>query len=166
MYSLLTVAVLIGLVIYYFVLLKGNKDISFDLKRGFRCYICKEDLKKTHEETYSRLISDELVTSDKWVEACTCCKRDESIDLINGSKKKHYINKFKKFLLSDKSKKFTNGILIVMLITILINLVTSIGFKIYLSALPNFFNILFWTLMVIKIKFQSVKKYEPLDWQK
>ncbi len=154
MISLLITLLLVSLIIFYFRRSKKTQNIAFDITKGVRCFSCKEKLvdgDAYYDLLYLKLGQDNL-------EACQCCKRDESIDLLIGNKKRLLLNKFKKFLISDKSKIVTIGLLYSLGGALILSLVLQFTMNISMFGLSNFINILYWVIMIYKQEISSIEK--------
>ena len=111
------------------------------------CPSCKESLPG----------GDEFIPTEKIV-TCLSCKRDESLEEVVGNKWKSRMAKFRVYLISDKFKKLqvillcTLGVFVIVDITCIFTGIRG------MSIFSNSFNALYWILMLIRLRYTTIKK--------
>jgi hypothetical protein len=116
---------------------------------GERCYSCKEKIPNWNLDFLDK----------EYLEMCTCCKRDESLDKVIGIKKKTLLNKVKKYLVSNRSRKLTSGLLIALVVFLIVDIISVLFLKMsWPSYVNNLINISFWSVMLYKQRLTTIKK--------
>jgi len=164
MIGILTTLLLVSLIIFYFRRSKKTQNISFDILLGARCLSCKNTMVTESEYnellvTHSYLLlGGDYRKGNQNINICQCCKRDESIDLLIGKKRKLVLNKIKKYLISSKSNLLTIGLLYSLGGVLILSLVLQFTMNISIFGLSNFINLLYWVIMVYKQEVSSIEK--------
>lgn len=145
-------AVLIMLVsmLYIFFLNRRRKNISYDIKYGHRCYICKEIIEKEHN----------LLDNEEKIVACVSCERDRKLNEVIGGKRYVIFNRVKKYLISDNSKKICIWFIILQVCAISLSIFSLFIFKLKFNVgiITNLFNMIYWAILVIKTRLTTIKK--------
>lgn len=136
---------------WYLHTIRKYKDISYEMRLGEICYSCKDIIPVTINDIHN------ISPDDSRLCMCISCKRDESIQSLLGMSRKSYINRLKKYIVSDKSRNFQKTILIFLCIGIVLDMIILFGTN--LKGYNNFvssFNIIYWTFMILKRKYSTV----------
>lgn len=115
-------------IIWYFATHSRWKDISWDIRRGFKCPSCKCDI-YTKEEEYNIWTSSIVNLNDNKVIFCKSCKRDESIHLVLNKKNKLLL-KFRNYLLMVDQKQMLTFFISLVIFATVIDFIISINFGI------------------------------------
>ena len=76
---------------------KRRESISWEVKRGKKCFSCKENLDLPEEDLFKRILDDKELT-----QLCVSCSRDMKLSLIKNPISSLKF-KFHKYLFSNKS---------------------------------------------------------------
>ncbi len=146
--SALTPFIFIG---YWYYLQKRRENISFDIRFGLRCYSCKE---KNGFDISSRFVNNDIVEK---LEICKSCEREERLNIL--FKRRLNINRIKRFLISNKSRK-VQGILLVMIVScVVIDITMLFTIKVRgFGLLSNLISIVFWVCFIGRFIVTSIKK--------
>lgn len=133
-------------ILYNYFFFKKRESISFGIKHGLNCYSCKSAISTLEDLVNSGFspFSDE----NKEAKLCKSCERDEKLCSLTDSKS---VNKtsFKRFLISDKSKKLQSIFLYLGIFFIIIDLIFRLAFDFrYFVIITSLFNSLFWLLFI------------------
>ena len=133
-------------VIFFLCLRKRRRSIAYEINHGIKCYSCKEDL----EENVI------LVKYKEDIKICKVCNREEKFNIINN---KLNFSKLKRLLLSEKSEKFQNIILMLSIVFIFIDAILSYRYNIKWFWVFNcIFNLIFWSIFFLRYYVTSIKK--------
>lgn len=144
----------IFLIVITMYLLTTRESVSWNVKRGKSCYSCKIDLGLSNEEIIKRLGD----TSDKHLELCLSCVRDQKLSLIV-SPISSLKFKFQRFLFSEKSETvfyYFAGVAFFFIVLDVILMIFGIKTKLNLTYLT--LNLFFWIFTTYKIIYTSQKK--------
>jgi len=141
--SLIIIAISFSLA-YYLFFIRKRKNVSFDIKCGARCYLCKEKIE----------VQDDAYWMTEKLDACKSCNRDLKLDILV-NKHKFYKNKFKKYLI--ESNQLINSLLILTLTFIIIEIGVFIIFKTTFYNLSGWILIFYWIINTYKIRITSIK---------
>lgn len=157
-------------IIYFFLISKNKENVSFEVKKGLRCYCCKEEI-LTREEYYHNLLKKSIITQNGLVEfddnptKCLSCKRSDNINsVITGNLVSKLKTTLMLFLISNKAIRFNKILLFLMFFFIGTDIykkmtddnASRIFFILYVIT-----NIVFWTFMVLQRNMFLMKK--PAD---
>jgi hypothetical protein len=146
--------------IYSIIRVKKLNSITFDVRRGEKCYSCAididhDDVDYTDFSTYKASLKNENFN------LCVACKREESLDQFvkSGFPNATRINKFKKYLFSKKSDKLVWYFLFAILTSIAIEFIARFvfGVKIFWFLTP-ILNIIYWSIFCYKSKITYIKE--------
>ena len=134
-----------------------NKEcVSFSKKIGTMCYSCSDEIENNDPmDTYKRIVDDK-----EDFRLCKSCERDEKLGyFIYGNNKDQKINKFKKFLLSNKFRKVNLIILIAIPLTLSLHYFLLFVYKIDEFQILNYLIVtIFWIVFLYKNKLEYKKK--------
>ena len=134
-------------------LLKKRNYVSWDVKKGKKCYNCKDDLNLSNVDLFKRLMD-----SEEHTRLCVSCSRDMKLSLIKNPISSLKF-KFHKYLFSKKSDKivyyFTGGVFFFILLDITL---MFFGIKANLYLVYGTINIFFWILNTYKTIYTTEKK--------
>lgn len=152
-FSFSSILIMLVSMLYIFFLNRRRKSISYDIKYGHRCYICKESIEK------ERNLSDWLDDKEKIV-ACVSCERDRKLNEVIGGKRYVIFNRVKKYLISDNSKKIWIWFIILQVCAISLSIFSLFIFKLKFNVgiITNLFNMIYWAILVIKTRLTTIKK--------
>lgn len=132
---------------------KRRESISWEVKRGKKCYSCKEDLDLPEEDLFKRILSDKEHT-----QLCVPCSRDMKLSLIKNTMISLKF-KFHKYLFSNKSNNTVYYFTIAVFLFILLDIILmTFGIKIKLYLIYGSINILFWAFNTYKTLYTTIKK--------
>ena len=139
--------------------IKKYKSITFEVRRGERCYGCSTLVEHDHPDLDYTDFAAMLQKED--FKLCVACKREESLDQFvkSGFPDATRINKFKKYLFSKKSDKIVWYFLIAILTSIAIEFISRFVFdvKIFWFLTP-ILNIIYWSIFCYKSKITYIKE--------
>lgn len=130
---------------------KKYKSITFDVRRGMKCYGCATDVEYDLEKAFEYFEEN----SDTKMKLCVACKRDESLDsfIKTGFPDSTRMNKLRKHLFSKKSDRIVWYFLLAILVSIVIEIISRLFFDIKISwVLTPILNIVYWTIFCYKTK--------------
>ena len=134
-----------------------NKEcVSFSKKIGTMCYSCSDEIEYDDPmDTYKRIVEDK-----EDFRLCKACDRDEKLGyFIYDNNKDQKINKFKKFLLSNKFRKINLIILIAIPLTLSLHYFLLFVYKIDEFQILNYLIVtIFWIVSLYKNKLEYKKK--------
>ena len=134
-----------------------NKEcVSFSKKIGTMCYSCSDEIEYDDPmDTYKRIVEDK-----EDFRLCKACDRDEKLGyFIYDNNKDQKINKFKKFLLSNKFRKINLIILIAIPLTLSLHYFLLFVYKIDEFQILNYLIVtIFWIVFLYKNKLEYKKK--------
>ena len=148
--------VLIAVAFITFYRNKNKECVSFSKKIGTMCYSCSDEIEDDDPmDTYKRIVEDK-----EDFRLCRSCNRDEKLGyFIYGNNKDEKINKFKKFLLSNKFRKINLAILILIPITLSLHYILLFVYKIDGFQILNYLIVtIFWIVFLYKNKLEYKKK--------
>jgi hypothetical protein len=154
-WSILNV-VLIAVAFITFYRNKNKECVSFSKKVGTMCYSCSDEIEDNDPmDTYKRIVDDK-----EDFRLCKACDRDEKLGyFIYGNNKDQKINKFKKFLLSNKFRKIHLTILILIPLTLSLHYFLLFVYKIDGFQILNYLIVtIFWIVFLYKNKLEYKKK--------
>lgn len=132
---------------------KRRESISWEVKRGKKCFSCKENLDLPEEDLFKRILDDKELT-----QLCVSCSRDMKLSLIKNPISSLKF-KFHKYLFSNKSNNivyyFTIGVFIFILLDTYL-IYSGIRMKLYL--IYGTMNIIFWIVNTYKTYYTTIKK--------
>lgn len=135
---------------------KNKECVSFSKKVGTMCYSCSDEIENNDPmDTYKRIVDDK-----EDFRLCKACDRDEKLGyFIYGNNKDQKINKFKKFLLSNKFRKINLIILIAIPLTLSLHYFLLFVYKIDGFQILNYSIVtIFWIVFLYKNKLEYKKK--------
>jgi hypothetical protein len=147
------------LIVVAFITFYRNKNqecVSFSKKIGTMCYSCSDEIEDNDPmDTYKRIVDDK-----EDFRLCKACDRDEKLGyFIYGNNKDQKINKFKKFLLSNKFRKIHLTILILIPLTLSLHYFLLFVYKIDGFQILNYLIVtIFWIVFLYKNKLEYKKK--------
>jgi hypothetical protein len=147
------------LIVVAFITFYRNKNkecVSFSKKIGTMCYSCSDEIEDADTmDTYKRIVEDK-----EDFRLCRACERDEKLSyFIYGNNKDQKINKFKKFLLSNKFRKIHLTILILIPLTLSLHYFLLFVYKIDGFQILNYLIVtIFWIVFLYKNKLEYKKK--------
>jgi hypothetical protein len=138
--------------------IKKHKSITFEVRRGEKCYSCTTDV--DHDDLDLSTDFAALLQKEDF-KLCVACKREESLDYFvkSGFPDSTLINKFKKYLFSKKSDRLVWYFLIAILTSIAIEFITRFvfGIKVFWFLTP-ILNIIYWSIFCYKSKITYIKE--------
>ena len=158
--NLLQIFALIFGFIYSIKRVKKYGSITWEVRRGMKCYGCGTDVNQDFEDIISIVKFDEK-SDTKTMKLCVSCKRDENLDqfIKTGFPDATRINKFKKYLFSKKSERLVWYFLLAIILTIGIELVARLVFNIKIFwVLTPILNIVYWTIFCYKSKITHIEE--------
>lgn len=149
--SFISVLIPFIFILYWFYIQRTRENISFDIRYGLRCYSCKE---KTGYDITSRFVNNDIVEK---LEICRSCEREERLNML--LKGRLNINRVKRFLISNKSKRLQGILLVTIISLVIIDIVMIFTLKIKIfSIISSFFTIAFWCIFIGRFMIASIKK--------
>lgn len=149
----------ISIMITYFLLNRKKTNIEWSLIKGIRCISCKEEIPLDEEE----FINNNFEFKDG-VKICQACERDEKLDQLVDKQHKYLQRKLKLFLISKYYKYFIIIGISLGFLSCGVDIILSIFFGIKgLNILTNSIYIIFWTVMILKMKATTIKKSPNLN---
>lgn len=148
--------VLIAVAFITFFKNKNKECVSFSKKIGTMCYSCSDEIEDEDPmESYKRIVEDK-----EDFRLCRACERDEKLGyFIYGNNKEEKINKFKKFLLSNKFRKINLTILIAIPVTLSLHYFLLFIYKINGFQILNYSIVtIFWIIFLYKNKLDYKNK--------
>ena len=148
--------VLIAVAFITFYRNRNKECVSFSKKVGTMCYSCADEIDDVDPmDTYKRIVED-----SEDFRLCRACERDEKLGyFIYGNNKDQKINKFKKFLLSNKFRKINLIILISIPVTLSLHYFLLFVYKINGFQLLNYSIVtIFWIVFLYKNKLDYKNK--------
>lgn len=134
-------------------LLKRREYVSWDVRKGKKCYNCKMDLTLSNEELLKRLLDDK--SHDR---LCISCSRDMKLSLIK-SPISSLKFKFHKYLFSKKSDKMVYYFAGFVFFFIILDITLMFfGVKLKLYLIYGTINIIFWIVNTYKTIYTTTKK--------
>lgn len=134
-------------------LLKRRNSVLWDVRKGKKCYNCKEDLDLSNEDLLKRLLDDK---DHKGL--CISCSRDMKLSLIKNPISSLKF-KFHKYLFSKKSDKIVYYFAGFVFFFILLDItLVFFGIKANLYLVYGTINIIFWIVNSYKIIYTTQKK--------
>ena len=130
---------------------KKYKSITFDVRRGMKCYGCAADLEYDLEKAFEYFEEN----SDDKMTLCLACKRDESLDsfIKTGFPDSTRMNKLRMHLFSKKSDRIVWYFLLAILASIAIEIVAREVYDIKVFwLLTPILNITYWSIFCYKTK--------------
>ena len=143
--------------IYSIVRVKKLTSITFEVRRGERCYSCATDIE--YDELDYTDFAAMLQKED--FKLCVACKREESFDMFikSGFPDATRMNRFKKFLFSKKSDKLVWYFMFAILGSVGVEIFARFVFDIKVFwLLTPIFNIVYWSLFCYKSKITFIKE--------
>jgi hypothetical protein len=148
--------VLIAVAFITFFKNKNKECVSFSKKIGTMCYSCSDEIEDEDPmESYKRIVEDK-----EDFRLCRACERDEKLGyFIYGNNKDEKINKFKKFLLSNKFKTVNLILVISIPVTLSLHYFLLFVYKINGFQLVNYSIVtIFWIVFLYKNKLDYKNK--------
>ena len=136
--------------------IKKYKSITFEVRRGEKCYSCATDV--DHDVDYTDFAA---MLQKEDFKLCVACKREESLDQFvkSGFPDATRINKLKKYLFSKKSDRLVWYFLIAILTNIAIEFITRFVFDIKVFwFLTPLLNIIYWSVFCYKSKITYIEE--------
>jgi hypothetical protein len=146
--------------IYSIIRVKKLTPITFEVRRGERCYSCSGEL-EYDELDYTDFDRYKASLEREDFKLCVSCKREENLDqfIKTGFPDATRINKLKKFLFSKKSDKLVWYFLFAIFTGVLVEFVARFVFDIKMFwLLSPIFNIVYWSLFCYKSKITYIKE--------
>lgn len=144
--------------VYSIKRMKKYGSITWEVRRGMKCYGCGKDVNHDFEEAINTF--DEK-NDNKIMKLCVACKRDENLDqfIKTGFPDATRLNKFKKYLFSKKSERLAWYFLLAIIPAIGIDIVTRLVFDIKIFwVLTPILNIVYWTIYCYKSKITHIEE--------
>jgi len=140
-------------VFFQFYLLKKQKSVSFDIKKGHICYNCKQDLNISEKDLWDRMLR-----SDDFSKLCISCSRDRKIFLLKNPIL-IFKYKFQKFMISNGSEKLHWVFLLIVASVIILDFILKLfGIISCLWLLYGSLNIIWWSIITYKTYYTTIKK--------
>lgn len=137
---------------------KKYGSITWEVRRGMKCYGCGTDVDSDFEDA---ILKFDEKNDTKTMKLCVACKRDESLDqfIKTGFPDATWLNKFKKYLFSKKSERLAWYLLFVIALGIGVEIITRLffGVKIFWLLTPAV-NIIYWTIFCYKSKITHIEE--------
>lgn len=140
--------------------IKKYKSITFEVRRGERCYGCSNLVEHDHPDYLDFQSFKESLEKEDF-KLCVACKREESFDTFikSGFPDATRINRFKKFLFSKKSDKLVWYFMFAILGSVAVEIFARFVFDIKVFwLLTPIFNIVYWSLFCYKSKITFIKE--------
>jgi hypothetical protein len=138
-------------IIYYFVVSTKREYITFQLKTGMYCFVCKSELSLLDE-----LLTNNLIYDSQNYTVCKCCDREMKLNQLDKGKSYINLNKFKLQLIKGEKNNLS---LIILGIFFVVDMSLRLIFNIYwFCFIYNSVLTLYWILMVWRLNLISVKK--------
>ena len=134
-------------------LMKSRESVSWDVRKGKKCYNCKDNLDLSNEDLFKRLLDDK-----NHKRLCISCSRDIKLSLIRNP---IYSLKFKfhKYLFSKESDKMVYYFTVFVFFFILLDIILMIfGIKAKIYLIYGTVNIFFWIVNTYKTIYTTTKK--------
>jgi hypothetical protein len=145
---------------YSIIRVKKLKPITFEVRRGERCYSCSTEVE--HDDTdYMDFDAFKASLEKEDFKLCVRCKREENLDqfIKTGFPDATRINKFKKFLFSKKSDRMIWYFMFAVFTSIIVEFVARFVFDIKLFwFLTPILNIIYWSIFCYKSKITYIKE--------
>lgn len=132
--------------------IKKYGSITWEVRRGMKCYGCGTDVDHDLEDA---IVKFDEKSDTKTMKLCVACKRDENLDqfIKTGFPDATRLNKFKKYLFSKKSERLAWYFLFAIILAIGIEFVARLAFDIKIFwVLTPVANIVYWTIFCYKSK--------------
>jgi hypothetical protein len=141
---------------YFSVKKKYNKNISFDITYGMRCYSCKSEI--SNLEDLAKKMFDSKV-----LKLCDSCERDEQINKVFDRRSSV---KLKKLLVSDKYVRLTSTFLFTMIFFMALDILDIFfideNIRIFF-ILGQLSQLGFWIILIKRWKYTAIKKPQSED---
>ena len=134
-------------------LMKSRESVSWDVRKGKKCYNCKDDLDLSNEDLLKRLLDDK-----NHKRLCISCSRDMKLSLIKNPISSLKF-KFHKYLFSEESDKMVYYFTVFVFFFILLDIILMIfGIRAKLYLIYGTVNIIFWIVNTYKTIYTTTKK--------
>ncbi len=153
MFSILYCFLPILFIPFSIYLLKNRNSVSWDVRKGKKCYNCKDNLDLSNKDLFKRLLDDK-----NHKRLCISCSRDMKLSLIKNPISSLKF-KFHKYLFSKESDKMVYYFFVFVFFFILIDIVLMFfGIKSNLYLAYGTINIIFWIVNTYKTIYTTTKK--------
>ena len=159
-FNLLQIFAMVFGFVYSIIRVKKLKPITFEVRRGERCYSCSDEL-EYDELDYTDFDRYKASLEKEDFKLCVSCKREENLDqfIKSGFPDATRINKVKKYLFSKKSDRLIWYFMFAILGGVLIEFVARFAFGIKVSWIfIPLCNIVYWSLFCYKSKITYIKE--------
>lgn len=153
------------LIIYTYVFyIRKREPIVFEIRNGIRCFNCKERLPITEQETINAISKALSQTSEKMLhdndfKLCKKCERDYNITLVMNKRInfQKIVYKTKRLFVSHKMDRILKISIFILMGAIIVSIVSMV-LKWETKMLLPITNLIFWTVLLLKLKFTTIKK--------
>lgn len=134
-------------------LMKSRESVSWDVRKGKKCYNCKDNLDLSNEDLLKRLLDDK-----NHKRLCISCSRDMKLSLIKNPISSLKF-KFHKYIFSKESDKMVYYFTVFVFFFILLDIILMIfGIKAKIYLIYGTVNIFFWIVNTYKTIYTTTKK--------
>lgn len=134
-------------------LMKSRESVSWDVRKGKKCYNCKDNLDLSNEDLLKRLLDDK-----NHKRLCISCSRDMKLSLIKNPISSLKF-KFHKYIFSKESDKMVYYFTVFVFFFILLDIILMIfGIKSKIYLIYGTINIFFWIVNTYKTIYTTTKK--------
>ena len=134
-------------------LMKSRESVSWDVRKGKKCYNCKDNLDLSNEDLLKRLLDDK-----NHKRLCISCSRDMKLSLIKNPISSLKF-KFHKYIFSKESDKMVYYFTVFVFFFILLDIILMIfGIKAKIYLIYGTINIFFWIVNTYKTIYTTTKK--------
>jgi hypothetical protein len=133
--------------------MKSRESVSWDVRKGKKCYNCKDNLDLSNEDLLKRLLDDK-----NHKRLCISCSRDMKLSLIKNPISSLKF-KFHKYIFSKESDKMVYYFTVFVFFFILLDIILMIfGIKSKIYLIYGTINIFFWIVNTYKTIYTTTKK--------
>jgi hypothetical protein len=133
--------------------MKSRESVSWDVRKGKKCYNCKDNLDLSNEDLLKRLLDDK-----NHKRLCISCSRDMKLSLIKNPISSLKF-KFHKYIFSKESDKMVYYFTVFVFFFILLDIILMIfGIKAKIYLIYGTVNIFFWIVNTYKTIYTTTKK--------
>jgi hypothetical protein len=133
--------------------MKSRESVSWDVRKGKKCYNCKDNLDLSNEDLLKRLLDDK-----NHKRLCISCSRDMKLSLIKNPISSLKF-KFHKYIFSKESDKMVYYFTVFVFFFILLDIILMIfGIKAKIYLIYGTINIFFWIVNTYKTIYTTTKK--------
>ena len=147
--------------IYFIISMKKREGISYDIKKGYKCYSCKEDIEsfddRVQKLSNGQITSDEMTALEK-LSLCKSCERDIKLNQLTSDGFIHNIkHKIDEYLLTEKSNKMPLIFILTFIPLITLDMFFLREYRLFFY-IAHLFQITYWILFIRKHNLISIKK--------